>query len=433
MIGRTVKIQLIAFLVITCLGLSYVSANYVGLTDYLLDKQYTVSVDLAKTGGLFKNAEVTYRGVTVGQVGRMRITRTGVRVDLELDKGVMVPADATAVVADRSAVGEQYLDLQPHRRSGPYLHDGSVIPRSRTHLPVSSTQLLVDLDQLVNSVPKKDLVTVITELDKAFSGTGPALQSLIDNGNALTKAATANLDPTTDLLENGRTVLDTQLETQDAIRTFAKHLASLSEQLKTSDPDLRKVLENGTSAAPQVTSLLRSLDPSLGVLLGNLVTVGGVQAVRLPGLRQILITYPDVVAGGLTVTADGTSHVGLVVDLAPVPCTRGYESTAKRYPQETADIPANDHAYCAEPPSSTTDVRGVQNAPGPTGEAPTDPGPSGDWSGRSAYGGGYRYDAATGRVTGPGGGPVTMGSTGGHRRMFGDDSWKMLLLGPLGR
>src|SRR5690606_34096000 len=129
------------------------------------------------------------------------------------------------------------VDLQPDRRGGPYLEDGSVIPRNRTKLPITATQLLLNLDKLVNSVDKDDLTTVISELDAAFSGTGPALQALIDNGNAFVGAATENLGPTTRLIEDGRVVLDTQLDSADSIRTFTSRLASLTAQLNESDPD----------------------------------------------------------------------------------------------------------------------------------------------------------------------------------------------------
>lgn len=432
MIRTAVKVQLLAFLAITLLGVTYVSANYIGLTDQISDRSYAVNVELPESGGLFENAEVTYRGVTVGKVGELQLTSDAVRAVLQLERDIPVPSDAIAVVAERSAVGEQYIDLQPERRGGPYLEDGSVIPQDRTRLPVTATQLLLNLDKLVNSVDKKDLSTVITELDAAFANSGPALQALIDNGNAFIEAASNDLEPTTRLLEDGRVVLDTQLDSADSIRTFTKRLASLTEQLDQSDPDLRRLLDNGKVSAPELTSLLRSIDPTIGTLLGNLVTVGGIASVRLPGLRQILVMYPDVVAGGYTVVEDGTSHVGLVLDLTPVPCTSGYESTPKRYPQETEGGPANKDAKCAEPSSSKTSVRGNQNAPGPTGKAPTDPGESGTSDGGTDAGM-YRYDASTGQVTGPDGGPARMGASGGQQRMFGDDSWKWLLLRPLGK
>ena len=46
-----------------------------------------------------------------------------------------IPADTLAVVGNRSAVGEQYVELQPQRNDGPYLHDGSVIDEQDTASP----------------------------------------------------------------------------------------------------------------------------------------------------------------------------------------------------------------------------------------------------------------------------------------------------------
>ena len=45
--------------------------------------------------------------------------------------------------------GEQFLDLRPRNGRSPYLHNGSVIPASRTSLPVSTQDLLVNLDRLL--------------------------------------------------------------------------------------------------------------------------------------------------------------------------------------------------------------------------------------------------------------------------------------------
>ena len=210
MIRRGVKVQLLVFLVITVLGISYVGARYVGLGSAITGSGYVVTADFAESGGIFKGAEVTYRGVTVGRVDALRLAADGVHVDLRLDPHVQVPQDTDAVVANRSAVGEQYVDLQPATRGAPYLAAGDRIPESRTRTPMHTETLLVNLDRLVNSVDRRDLTTVIDQLDAAFAGTGPDLQRLIDSGDALTKAASANLPQTIQLIEDGTTVLATQ-------------------------------------------------------------------------------------------------------------------------------------------------------------------------------------------------------------------------------
>ena len=72
---------------------------------------------------------VSYRGVRVGQVQKLELTHDGVDAYLDIDKGWddKIPAATLAVVGNRSAVGEQYVDLQPQTDRGPYLHDGSQI------------------------------------------------------------------------------------------------------------------------------------------------------------------------------------------------------------------------------------------------------------------------------------------------------------------
>ncbi|MEV6701848.1 MlaD family protein [Streptomyces sp. NPDC051453] len=424
MITRTVKIQLLVFATVTAVGVSYVGAQYTGLVDGVLGRGYTVRADFADSGGIFPGAEVTYRGVPVGRVGTLRLTGSdGVSVALDIKDGApRIPADTLAVVANRSAVGEQYVDLQPRTSHGPYLLDGGTIPRGSTRVPLPTTELVLSLDRLVNSVGKDDLRVTIDELGKAFSGTGPNLSRLVDSGNALVKSASDSLPQTISLIEDARTVLKTQADQGSSIKSFAHDLAALSAQLKSSDGDLRKLIGNATPAAQQVNSLLKSTGPRLSVLLANLISGGQVTLARLPGVEQSLVTFPALVAGSYTVLpGDGTTHFGLVVNADdPPPCTQGY-GTTRRDPSDTSMREANTDARCAAPRGSKTSVRGAQNAPG----APAASGRAN----QTAYV--TPYDPETGTANGPDGRPVEIGSTGGQQNVFGKESWQWLLVGPM--
>lgn len=422
MITRTVKAQLAAFATVTALGVSYVGAKYTGLAESVLGRGYTVRADFADSGGVFPGAEVTYRGVPVGRVGDMRLAGSGVSVALKIEDGApRIPADTLAVVADRSAVGEQYVDLQPRRSGGPYLTDGSPIPRSRTRLPLPVTDLVLSLDRLVNSVGKDDLRTTVDELGKAFAGTGPRLSRLVDSGNALVESASGSLPQTVSLIEDSRKVLKTQADQGSAIKSFSRDLAALTAQVKASDGDLRRLIGNAAPAAEQIDSLLRSTRPNLPVLLANLISGGQVTLARLPGVEQALVTFPVVVAGSYTVLpGDGTTHFGLVVNAGdPPPCTQGY-GTRQRDPSDTSTRAPNTGARCTAPRGGGTSVRGAQNAPGAQ---------AGSGAGQTAYV--TPYDPETGTATGPDGTPVEIGSTGGEQTTFGKESWQWLLVGPM--
>ncbi|MFH8900893.1 MCE family protein [Streptomyces coeruleorubidus] len=424
MITRTVKAQLIAFAALTAVGVSYVGAEYTGLVDEVLDRGYTVKADFADSGGVFPGAEVTYRGVPVGKVGALRLAGPdGVSVTLDIEDGApRIPADTLAVVANRSAVGEQYVDLQPRTSRGPYLLDGSTIPRESTRVPLSTTDMVLSLDRLVNSVGKDDLGVTVDELGKAFAGTGPNLSRLVDSGNTLVESASEALPETIALIEDSRKVLKTQADQGSSIKSFARDLAALSAQLKASDGDLRKLIGNARPAGQELNSLLKSTGPQLSVLLANLISGGQVTLARLPGVEQALVTFPLMVEGSYTVVpGDGTTHFGLVLNADDPPsCTQGY-GTARRDPADTSTREANTGARCTLPRGSQSSVRGAQNAPGastPDGGA-----------NQAAYV--TPYDPETGTTTGPDGNNVEIGSTGGQQAVFGKESWQWLLVGPV--
>ncbi|MEU7525760.1 MCE family protein [Saccharothrix sp. NPDC042600] len=366
MTART-RLQIIAFVLIALVGVSYVGARYVGLGRAFGATGYVVKMQLADSGGVFTNAEVTYRGVTVGRVGEMRLTADGIEVDLDIDPDApRIPADLEAVVANRSAVGEQYVDLRPRGEEGPYLAEGTVIPRSSTKTPPPVDGLLTNLDAFAKSVPTDSLRTVVDELDQAFNGTGPDLQVLLDNTRVFTEAATRNLPQTKALINDGLVVLNTQAAQGSAIRSFSGDLRALAETLKNSDSDLRALIGVSPQAAEQLSALLRETGPNLGVVLANLLTTGNVLVTRLDGLEQIAVTYPIAVGGGFSVAkGDGTgAHFGLALNVFdPPPCTVGYEGTKIRQGTDTSPVALNTGAYCALARGSVTSVRGAQNAP----------------------------------------------------------------------
>ncbi|MFI9385293.1 MCE family protein [Kutzneria sp. NPDC052558] len=366
MLTRRVRLQIIAFVVIALVGVSYAGFRYAGLDRLFGPRGYAINVALADSGGIFTGGEVTYRGVTIGRVGPLTLTKDGVSVELDIDSDdTRIPASSQAVVADRSAVGEQYMDLRPSSDSGPYLAAGATIPQARTATPPPVQGLLTNLDDLAGSVPTQSLQTVVDELDTAFQGAGPNLQTLLDTTSSFTQAAAQNLPQTTRLLADGNTVLQTQLDKSSDILSFSHSLAQLAAQLKSSDGDLRKLIATTPGAADQVDGVLRDSGVSLGNLTANLLTTSQILLPRRDGLEQILVTYPAVIGGSYTVIpGDGTAHFGLAVNLFdPPPCTKGYEGTQRRAGDVTTPVAPNTQAYCAEPTGSPIDVRGAQNAP----------------------------------------------------------------------
>lgn len=386
---KKIRNLLVLFVVISLVGIGYIAFRYVGADSLIGLGPYVVKVEMKDSGGIFSKASVSYRGVEIGKVGDMRVTPTGLETDLEIDRSAPdVPASAIAVIANRSAVGEQYVDLQPPRDGGPYLHDGSVIPVDRVRTPVPVDSLLKDLNQLATSVPIPALRTTVNELYNSFNRTGPDLQRLLDSSNALVSTAITQIPQTTQLLRDGRTVLTTQSQLGPQITSFSRSLNLFTAQLKADDPNLRRLVHAAPPAAQQLEGLIRETGPDLGRTISNLLTVTRILQPRLAGVEQLLVTYPGLAAAAPSVVPDPDPkkreterrvHFGLVLNVNDPPyCQNGgyLRQDGDGDPQTTwqrADapppggggpnghFPVNPTVWCSQP--LPVNPRGAQHIP----------------------------------------------------------------------
>jgi len=455
MLRRSTKVQLILFVIITLVGLSYVSAQYIGLTRYILNDGCTVYADFADSGGIFTNAEVTYRGVTVGRVGDLELEapngkdlpKGGVQVALDLDNcsDPKIPASSSANIHNRSVVGEQYVDLVPAKGSsndGPFLGSHALIPAMRdgkqlNTTPVPTQDILLHLDQLVKSVPLDALSTTVTELYKAVANRGTDLGTLLDSANTLLKTANEpdNLQATLALLRDSSSVLQTQLDKSDALTSWTHSLNLLAQQLKKSDPDIRRLLDDGPAALTTVDSFIKNNQTDIGVVLANLSTVGNMLVQHLDGIEEIFELYPALAAGGQSFLRENPNDpgkkygmLGLVLQatpealknggLDPPDCgdpkkgQQGYGGTVRRTPGQVSPAAANVAARCTASPGSNTNVRGSANVPG------GDP--------VSVSGAGYAYDRSATSNT------VQIGPTFTSKSVVNDGRYLTMLTASLG-
>ena len=379
MLTRATRIQLVVFAVIAVLVLGYTFFHYAGLGRVIgLRGYYTVQMDLSNAGGMFPNGDVTYRGVSVGRVGSLQLTPTGVIADLNISSSAPpIPARLHAVVADLSAVGEEYVDLRPLTTEGPYLAQGSVIPRQATQIPLPVTSVLSSINTLATSLPLASLRVVLNEFAIGFADQGLNIQKLIDGQSKLVRAANSTISQSIALTEDSQVVLATQNAESAAFTSFASSLRLFAGQLAASDSDLRRLVANGPAAATQVAGLITDISPSLGALIANLLTTSEVSLTRGNNLNEILSALPAAIAAGSTVITKNGARFGVALTFFnPLPCTAGYQGTEIRNGLDTSPgPPLNTSARCTSPASSGTDVRGSANAP-PGGGVPPPPRPA---------------------------------------------------------
>ena len=371
MLTRFVRNQLIIFTIASIVGVAVMLFTYMQVPTLLGLGRINVTLQLPSTGGLYQFSNVTYRGVQIGKVTDIKLTETGAEATLTLDTSPKIPADLKADVLSVSAVGEQYVDLRPRTNAGPYLKDGSVIAAENATIPQQVGPMLDQVSKLVNSIPKDRISDLLDESFKAFNGAGYDFQSLLDSSSKLTGDLNGVSDQTQALINDSGPLLDSQAETADAIRTWARSLAGVTQQFAKNDPQIRALLQRGPGFASEVSGLLNDIKPTLPVLLANLTTLGQILVTYNPSVEQILVLLPAVTAAEQSFGMPKNNPTGLpnAGDFAftisdPPSCTVGFLPPSQwRNPADTTSIDTPDGLYCKLPQDSPLAVRGARNYP----------------------------------------------------------------------
>ena len=369
MLTRFVRIQLAIFTIASIIGALVMVIAYMQVPTLLGIGRITVKLELPASGGLYRFSNVTYRGVEVGKVTGMDVSREHATATLKLDTSPKIPADLVAEVRSVSAVGEQYVELMPRTDSPPYLQDGSVIAAADAKIPQTVGPMLDQVSTLINSVPKDKLRGLVDESFDAFNGAGYDLGSLFDSSVQISGDLNKVADQSSTLFEDTGPLLDSQAQTTDALRTWARSLAGITGQVVTNDPQVRTLLQQGPGAANEVSRLLDQVKPTLPVLLANLTTVGQVAVTYHPSLEQVLVLLPPFV-GDVLSSAPENNPTGIPLGDFRIqigdgpPCTVGFLPPSQwRSPAalDTPDTP--DGLYCKLPQDSPIVVRGARNSP----------------------------------------------------------------------
>ena len=128
------RVKLVAFVLLAVAVLAFTAVRYANLGRYLgLSGYYTVKLELPNAGGLFPNADVTYRGVSVGRVAAMSLTPDGIVVCTHLWWAADGPAedpfaeDPAQLAASRKRVLAIANTIVPGH--GPAFEPGDATPR----------------------------------------------------------------------------------------------------------------------------------------------------------------------------------------------------------------------------------------------------------------------------------------------------------------
>ena len=369
MLDRLTRVQLGIFAVVTVITVVIMAIFYLRLPAALGIGTYQVTANFVAGGGLYKNANVTYRGVAVGRVESVGLSSDGVDALMRLNSGTVVPSNVTASVKSVSAIGEQYIDLVPPRHAATSkLHNGSRIDRANTVIGVDIATLLHQSETLVNSVADTRLRELLHETFKAFNGSGPELARLFESSRLLVEQANADFPQTSQLIDQVGPFLQSQIRSGNDIRALSDGLARFTSEVRQADPQLRTLLTVVPPAVDQANAAFSGIRPSFPMLAANLANLGRVGVIYHKSIEQLLVVLPALFAAIITAAngepQDEGAKLDFKVNVDPPPCTTGFiPPPLIRTPADETlrELPTD--MYCKTAQNDAAAVRGARNYP----------------------------------------------------------------------
>jgi virulence factor Mce-like protein len=360
--GSKIFLSNVGLVLVLLVGATYLLLNVMRVNP--LRSDYTVTVNLDRSGGLQPGNDVTLRGWRIGKVTSIELSDRGqaIAATAQIESKYKIPVDTHIAVQALSGAGEQYIDFRPNAEQGPFLANGAVIKfdPDRIHTPTPVWSVLDNSSALIAQINPEHFQVILNELDIALSGGPDQLRGLV-NGISLATAGLDSLLPqTTNLIANLRTIASTTSNAQPDLATLTRNSGVLFEQFNNANAELQRVLDQ---APGQLTSLGavvdRTADP-ITSLATNFQAITKAAQLRLPALRAL---FPSLALGGeaLGVPAhDGEFHA--MIDIWPRPfCTY---NTPKMRNEVVQDGTIPKWNYCENPPPGQQ-IRGAANAPRP--------------------------------------------------------------------
>jgi phospholipid/cholesterol/gamma-HCH transport system substrate-binding protein len=366
MLTRFTRRQLLLFSALTVITAIALGFYYLRIPSQVGIGQYALKADLPASGGLYKTANVTYRGETIGKVTAVEPTETGALATMSIASRYQIPIDASANVHSVSAVGEQYLDLVSIGNPRNYFSPGQTITKGT--VPAEIGPALDAANRGLAALPKDKIAVLLDETAQAVGGLGPALQRLVDATQAIASDFKTNIQDVDDIIQNSGPILDSQVNSGNAIARWSHDLDILAAQSAENDQHVQSILAQGAPTADQVNSVFSDVRESLPQTLANLEIVLEMLKRYHKGVEQMLVYLPGGASSAQTVlgTYPGEALQDLTLTInQPPPCLTGFLPASKwRSPADTSPQPVPSGLYCKIPQDIAANaVRGARNLP----------------------------------------------------------------------
>lgn len=310
----------------------------------------TITGYFASAVAVFPDNQVQILGVPVGKITSVQPQGAVVKVEMEVDRSVDVPAGASAVVVSPSLVTGRNIELTPAYTGGPTMQDGAVIPRERTAVPLGVDDLARTANDLAtelgpNGVNRKGALSDALNVGASnLRGNGQALHDTVGDLSELSGTLAGSRKDLFGTVTQLQSFVSTLAANDDQVRQFNTRLADVSKYLAGERGDLGAALNQLSIALGDVSVFVQDNRGALKSNVDRLTEVTGVLVKQRAALADIFDTAPTALGNLANAynASSGTLDTRANLEELRAPpilmvCDLLKRSTPREVPQNLAD------------------------------------------------------------------------------------------------
>lgn len=271
--------------------------------------------------GLYPGDEVRIVGVPVGTIDSIEPRASDVKIEMTLDRGIKVPADAKALILSPNLVSARFIQLTPAYTEGDVMADGASIGLDRTGVPVEWDEVKEQLTQLSTQLGPQPgsvqgpIAQFVDQAAATFDGNGDSFRNAL---RELSQTAGRLGDSRTDLfgtVKNLQVLVDALSNSNEQIVQFTNHVASVSQVLADSSSGLDQTLGTLNQALSDVRGFLNENNEALIAQVGKLADFTQIMTDHSDDIEQILHVTPHGLANFYNIYNPAQGTVGGLLSL----------------------------------------------------------------------------------------------------------------------
>jgi phospholipid/cholesterol/gamma-HCH transport system substrate-binding protein len=280
----------------------------------------TYSAAFSEAAGLQRGNDVMVGGVKVGDVDKVELEGTHVRVEFSV-KGARVGSAPELTIGIGTLLGNKFLDLQP-TGEGSWDPDEQ-IPLERTTSPYDVVEAFADLTTTVQEIDTAQLAEAFTTMADTFRDAPPHLRGALDGLSRMSASISSRDAALSELLAHTESVTQVLADRRTQLTTLMGDGSLLLQEIEVREQEISRLLTATADLSVQLSGVVDDNAAIIGPALAQLRDVTTILEENRANLDEFLqLIYPTTRVL-VDTTASGPWFDGILGGVTPIPNVPG--------------------------------------------------------------------------------------------------------------